>query len=338
MMNNVVLLCYGREIEYKRAIFAALSFASWYSGDVKEIRFVIYTDDPSYFEAYLQGLTTEYVFLTGSMLREMLAGTDYIHRRKICIIKDVFVRHQGMPVLFLDSDTFAISDPKPLLDSLNRGECFMHVREYRFADAPDIYRKYMRNKLENAEQYPEAFLRLIESQSFSVDGNLLKFEKSMYCWNSGVLGLGSETGPLMNDVLNLTDQFYSASRWFISEQLAFSLTLHFISKLPLFPAEPFINHYYQVKDKVDMLTARFFEGQFSKLDLQKKLSRIKAFTLNVNKITIYDYCAMIFYYSLKKGSVGKGLRYGVKALLNIPFDPIFFSYLKSEQKRIKQIR
>ncbi|KAA8482789.1 hypothetical protein F1649_11095 [Arcticibacter tournemirensis] len=338
MMNNVVLLCYGKEIEYRRAIFAILSFAGWYSGDIRGIRFVIYTDDPSYFEPYLQGLVTEYVFLTDSMLHDMVANTGYIHRRKICIIKDVFVRRQGTPVLFLDSDTFAISDPQPLLDSLNRGECFMHVREYRFADAPDIYRKYMRNKLENAEQYPEAFLKLIESQSFLLNGNLLKFENSMYCWNSGVLGLSSETGSLMNDILNLTDQFYSASRWFISEQLAFSLALPSISKSPLFPVEPFINHYHQVKEKVDMLTARFFDRTFSKLDLQKKLSLIKTFSLSLNKITIYDYCAMISYYSLKKGSVGKGLRYGVKALLNIPFNPLFFSYLKPGNKVIKQIR
>ena len=81
----------------------------------------------------------------------------------------------------------------------------------------------------------------------------------------------------MPDVFLLTDVFFKASNWHISEQLAFSLILQTRSKL--IPAENTIYHYWSGSEKtaVDALVTDVLTSKFATIPLNQKLLKIKIF-------------------------------------------------------------
>lgn len=325
-MKNIVLLCYGKEIEYNRAIVSILSLLAWHKGNSTDFRIICFTDNPAYMNQYLANVKVEYMYLSPSRMEHMLGGTTYIHRRKICILQDVYLRYPEDDIVFLDSDTFFISDSSSFLSSLESGYALMHEREYKIEDAPEIYRRYMSKKLENAEAYPLAFIRHIESSTFQVGTEQFSFNPGQHVWNSGVLGLKNEVLPFLSSVLSLSDEFYKESRWFISEQLAFGLLLQ--EKTHLRESSAFVNHYHQSKHHVDPRINALLNEEFRERRLSEKLAIVRRFTTNVNKLVILDSSSSISIGAFKRQNMVKGLKFAIKALKNIPMHPMLYSYTK----------
>lgn len=323
-MKNIVLLCYGKEIEYKRAIVSILSLLAWNKASSSDFRIICFTDNPAYVNKYLGQVKVEYMYLSPSRMQYMLGGTTYIHRRKICILQDVYLRYPEDDIVFLDSDTFFISDSSTFLSSLKSGYALMHEREYKIEEAPEIYRRYMSKKMENAEQYPLAFIRQIESSTFRVGDEQLSFNAGQFVWNSGVLGLKNEVLPFLSSVLALSDEFYKESGWFISEQLAFGLLLQ--EKAKIRESSVFINHYHQSKHHVDPRIRTLLSEEFRKMGLGEKLATVRRFTLNVNKLVILDSSSSISIGAFKRQNIIKGIKFAVKAIKSIPLHPMLYSY------------
>ncbi|PRY52365.1 hypothetical protein B0I27_106125 [Arcticibacter pallidicorallinus] len=325
-MKNIVLLCYGKEIEYNRAIVSILSFLAWNRKASTDFRIVCFTDNPAYLNKYLSDVKVEYIYLSPSRMNHMLGGTTYIHRRKICILQDVYLRYPEDDLIFLDSDTFFISHAHGFMKKLESGYAMMHEREYRIEEAPEIYRKYMSEKLENAAGYPLAFIRQIESRTFAVKNEELSFSIDQHVWNSGVLGLKNQFLPYLDSVLSLNDEFYKESKWFISEQLAFGLLLQ--QKTQIAESSAFVNHYHQSKHHVDPRINSLLDGEFLKMKLVEKLACVKAFTVNVNKLVILDRSSMIAIGAFKRNNIIKGFKYAWNALRSIPMHSMIYSYTK----------
>ena len=243
-MKNLVLLSYGNEVEYRRALGAVMSFWAWYSGDKEEIRTVIYTDTPDYFKPLLQNLPAEYIPLTAPILDAMLNGSDYIHRRKIAVIDETYKRYPSEDILFIDSDTFFIADPKNWLQTFKEGKSFMHVAEFSFEKSVQHFTSFQQ------EIFPKSFINLIESKKFSIDNKEEQLHRNQIIWNSGVLGLSNTMAKYMEDVFALNDEFYQKTSWRISEQLAFSLVLQLKSEVR--PSNQYIYHYWRPRQKIVM--------------------------------------------------------------------------------------
>lgn len=243
-MKNLVLLAYGRDTEYFRAIFCILSFVAW-SKDYRETtRIIVYTDKPESFSPYLNVIDVVYHLLTPKILDEMLDNTNFFHRRKVAVIDLTFKEFPLNDLLFIDSDTFFIADPKSILTGFEQGKSFMHKREYNFKEGLKLFTSF------NQAEYPEAFLRFISGREFKIGGITEVFTDSDYSWNSGVLGLNKEFSKFMPDVFSLTDQFYANSKWFICEQLAFSLVLQ--KRTEIRSTDTIVLHYWGNRQKLLM--------------------------------------------------------------------------------------
>ncbi|KQS32310.1 hypothetical protein [Pedobacter sp. Leaf194] len=265
--KNLVLLAYGRETEYYRAIFCVLSFIAWVD-DPKRVRIIIYTDKPASFEPYLKGLEITYYLLTPELLEDMLAGTGFLHRRKVAVIDLTFKNFPESDLLFVDSDTFFIANPKAILNGFAPGKSFMHKREYDFKTGLELFSSFKQG------DYTEAFIKFITSRSFKIGGIVENFTETDYSWNSGVLGLNKGFCKLMPDVFILTDRFYSNSKWFVSEQLAFSLILQ--KRTEIRATDEFILHYWGNRQKilVDNLIRNFLLD--TRIETIQEESRIKS--------------------------------------------------------------
>lgn len=256
--NNLVCLSYGNENEHRRALFSVLSFFSWYEGGDEDFRVVIYTDKPEFFQAHLNSGNIEYYLLTPDVLESMMEGTGYIHRRKVAVIDLTAQRYPDENLFFIDSDTFFISDPKPLLLGLEAGQSFMHKREYTIADGLALFTSF------NQGEHPKAFVDYISKNSFLIGGTPAHFGPSDYCWNSGVLGLHPDFFSYLPDVYRMTDRFHANSKWFISEQLAFSFALQ--RKTEIRPSDEFVLHYWGKRQKV------LLDGLLTELFKQKTVN------------------------------------------------------------------
>lgn len=321
-------------MEYKRTIVSVLSFFAWNHSKEKDFRILLFTDNPEYFYKYFEDIQIEYIRLTPEWLDEMLGGTTYIHRRKIGVIRDAYSRYPDSAILFLDSDTFFIADSGAFLRQLENGFSLMHEQEYRFSEGPEIYRTFMSKRLKDAEQYPLAFLDLISNRSFLIGGKEVRFTADQRVWNSGVLGLSNPTWNLLDEVLSINDLFFSETGWFISEQLAFGLILQ--QETTILPSCRYTNHYHQSKDCVDGFVDKFVSAHLAELSLKQKSKRAKAFSINANRLTIFDSSISISVYAFKKRNIKKGFRFAVRAVTNMPFSKMLFKYVETRYRGIKK--
>jgi len=327
-MKNIVLLSYGNQVEYHRAVYTILSLLAWYKEPTLKTRILVCTDNPGIFKQFLSDFEIHYVQLTDIRLMEMLGGADYIHRRKICILQEVFRLFPEDDILYVDSDTFFVADPAALLDHICSESNIMHIREYRLEHAPKIYREIMSDRLPNAEEFPKAFLKFIDHHEISVANRKLSFKPAQFVWNAGVIGIDNQMLPMLDDILAFNDQIFPQTKWFISEQLSFALILQSFRTLQ--PACATINHYYQCKRVVDVFTKKTLGGNFLTLTTSEKLARVKTSTAVIDKLSRLD-----FYISISRGSFGrkefrKGIKYAVRAFNNIPMYTWTFEYFKTK--------
>jgi hypothetical protein len=277
MVNkNIVLLSYGNKSEYLRAIFCILSISSWVltkSSDTssRSIKIIVYTDNPDYFKKHLGIYEIEYYLLTPSLMQEMLANTNYIHRRKVFVIDLTFKQYPKSDLIFIDTDTFFYAPPGPLMEEFSNEKSFMHQREYQLTDAVARFSSF------NQGQFPTAFLKYIKNRKFVIRNTEELFSGKDYCWNSGVLGLSSEFASYLPDIFKLTDEFYKHSGWFISEQLAFGLTLQRKTKVQA--TDGFIAHYWGKRQKL------LLDSLISEL-LQEKTAAELIDSIHIRMITV----------------------------------------------------
>ena len=135
-------------------------------------------------------------------------------------------------LVFLDADTLAVNDLSPLVRALASGALLMHKREFELGAS----RRRGNRRLWNA----------LEGRAFGG----WEFRAADAMWNSGVLGLPAEDGPLLDAALALYDAMGSAGvRHFATEQLVAGLVLARTGRLE--PAEQWFLHYWGNKEGYD---------------------------------------------------------------------------------------
>jgi hypothetical protein len=316
-MTKLILLSYGRDMEYRRAIFAALSFWSWYRGPQAEVQTVILTDNAAFFEPYLMGLPVRYELLTKDSLAAMQKPHGYVHRVKGVILQQLAAAQPDDSLLFFDSDTFFISSPDAFVKQLAAGTTFMHKREYTLAEAVEIYAAF------NQAHFPKKLLELLATRTFKIGGAERQFAPTDYSWNSGVLGLPPRAAALLPDTLRLMDDLYSSTGWFTSEQIAFSLVLPTLGQL--LSSDQYVFHYWGQRQKVlmDDLLEAFVAKSLSCVPLPQRLAQVRQQVPKWQSYIELDRLREGALYSLKQGELIAGLKYAAKAWLAAPLSGAF---------------
>jgi hypothetical protein len=318
MVNrNLIYLSYGNESEYRRTIFSILSYFSWCPDLIASTRIILYTDAPEYFRSFLSEKQIEYCFLSPELLTEMKGPEQFIHRIKVMVINLSFNSYPNEDQLFIDSDTFFTANATEIIDTIASGSSLMHVREYTIQDSLRIFSLFKQS------QFPKSFLHYISSNVFRVGNEKISFDNRAYSWNSGVLGLHKDFSMYMPDVVKLTDLFYANSKWFISEQLAFSFILQKTTVISA--AKKYITHYWGRRQKVliEELLSSIFEEKY-KPEL-KSTEYIRQLTLQWKKKIDNDINVEQAVISISRKEWYSAFKKIVKITLRNPFD--FTMYL-----------
>lgn len=314
-MPRLLLLAYGRETEYRRALLAALSCWAWQPR--LGLAATICTDQPDFFRPFLTGLAVDYKLATPEYLAQARGPHHYVHRVKAQFIAEAFAEYPAEELLFIDSDTFFVAAPDALLHRLADGQPFMHQREYTLAEAVAIYAEF------NQAKYPKKLLELLASRTFRLGGRPVQFHEKLSSWNSGVLGLPRALAPLLPDVLALTDELYAGTGWFTCEQLAFSLALQ--ASGPVHASDEYVYHYWGQPQKklMDGLLPAFFTPALAALPLAERLRRVHQQVPHLRRQMELGKVQEGALYALRHGRLAAGLKYAAKAVLASPLDARF---------------
>lgn len=320
-MKNFIVLSYGRETEYQRAVFAVLSFWAWYSGDRASVQTIICTDNPAFFQPYLAGLPVQYELLTPKQLTHMQGPARYVHRVKVRLLELIFARFPDRDILYIDTDTFFVADPAALLTRLTPTTSLMHQPEYLLQDAVGVFAEF------GQQHYPEQLLELLAREAFRVAGQPARFYSRQRAWNSGVLGISCQHAGLLPDVLALADTFFARTRWFVSEQLAFSLVLQ--NQSQLVGCQAYLLHYWGRRQKslMDAQLTRLLRPGFQQATLPERLRQVRQLTGPWQRRVEADRLREGALYALTNRQPAAGLKYALKSLTRAPFSRYFLRRL-----------
>lgn len=319
----LVIQSYGSVVEYRRAVLTVLSFYA-FSGE--EVSTILFTDNPSFFTPYLQGLPVKYSVIDEERLKTMRGRIDFTHRVKICVIEEA-LRMAQQTVLYADSDTFFTSDAKPFLMAANGSKVFMHEPEYEFRE--------LRQRSLPAGKTFHAFLDLVESNTISGISDE-RISANMTSWNAGVMILPRSAQEFLPDVYRLTELFYPATGNHASEQYAFSIVLarHFT----IAPCAEIVYHYwYRMKKQVvDRVLSERFSRNFTQHSKAEKYLAIRKLSLELPSLLekhiwiVRDASLQSFH----ENHFSDGYRYAAQALLR---NPVHFPFIKEVLYHTKRL-
>jgi len=322
-MKILVTQSFGRESEYKRAILAVLSFWALYSGSKQDVQVLIFTDQPKYFAEYFAGLSVEYIPLTPKKITSMRGEIDFIHRMKIALIEEAFQRYPAADMLYVDSDTIFVKDPKNLLDNIHSDNSFMHLIELEF----DEYKKFALQGVGEANHLP--FIELLEKKTFLTSKGEEVFH-SLTGWNAGVMGLPAKVADFLPDVYKLTDEFYTIAPLNGSEQAAFSYILQ--TRTNLRDCEEYVYHYWGVfkKQVIDTILPRVINKTLEKLPISQRLLEVERLTKYVPLVIKTHEEAL---HALNNNKFKEGFKSAIKAMRMSPVNKSFLRHLLYHTKR-----
>ena len=193
---------------------------------------VLYTDNPSYFKNELTLFTNVIIKeVTDVQITEWRGKINFVHRVKIKILEDFFSNHAGS-VLYCDTDTYCLKPITPLFDDIDKGILYMHSNEGCIKGNRNRIMKKWYQFLTSNET------KAIADFSTNID--------TITMWNAGVIGMHSQNAPMLKEVLSITDTLYPIFPRHTVEQFAFSYL--FQKNATLLPADPFIFHYWNLKE------------------------------------------------------------------------------------------
>jgi hypothetical protein len=226
MGNYLIYQAYGSPDILNEALLSILS----YLRQPAEATVLVYTDQPAHFQAVLGAApAVAYVFIEPAQWRAWRGEIDFVHRVKIKVLEHAAAHYAGQ-LLYVDTDTIFTQPVAPIFAALAQGERFMHVGEGRLGDGNPLNRKINRT---------------LQASGAVLAGGPIGPETRMY--NAGVLGFRSPAdGPLLAEVLALTEQLYRLYPKHVMEQLAFSVV--WARSGPVREAAQWVYHYWNLKE------------------------------------------------------------------------------------------
>ncbi len=215
MAEKILLYhAYGQAYLYNQVKFSLLTLHYHLKGDYRGIKIILYTDQSRLFEFLKKAIALEIKRLYSDKIREMKGPQDFVHRVKICLIKECLLENKT-DIFYLDSDTYFTANPRMLLKKIAAGESVMNSNDYDFQFADELF--------ENNDWL--LMRRAIRENEYEIGGEKIKIPLTTRMWNAGVIGISQADKDLLPKVLDLADQIYRARKVFTAEQFAFSYFL-----------------------------------------------------------------------------------------------------------------
>jgi len=222
-MRYLVYLSHSLRSIYLETIYSIYSF---YLHNDLSIKIVVYTDNVAFFKSYLDHFPNiSYEQLTPEMISEMKGKLEFIHRAKVCVLRDVLTKREGS-FFFVDSDTYFLQSLSDDFSNVENGCLYMHVYEKNL-DRSSVYEPLMQKTIQLGKEE-------------------ILLDQSIEIWNSGIVGMTDQGLPLVEKVLALTDVMLSVYQKHIIEQLAFSYI--FQKHSPIQNVDAKVVHYWYVKE------------------------------------------------------------------------------------------
>jgi hypothetical protein len=316
---NLVIQSYGAENEYKRAVFTIWSFYAQSTIQFESTTVTLFTDNPEYFKPFLQSLPIRYVALTPDKLKRMRGEIDFVHRVKIAAIEEAFdISEQN--VLYVDSDTFFISDPAIYIGQISSTQSFMHVNEYKFIDMMEF-------KLPAGKIFRDFYVFTQRNNFYLTDGSPIKIFPEQISWNAGVILLHRDHRKLLKEVYALTEAFYPETKNHGCEQYAFSVIMDHHTSLA--PCEEMIYHYWNPIKKI--IADKFFKNRindkWSSLAPGAKRKSVKIWAQKLPSVFEHDVLMLRTrsMHAFQNENYGIGYYYALRSFKN----PFSFKFIKN---------
>ena len=231
-MNHLLYIAHTSAPVRRQALWAALS-ALAFKGALP-LRVHLWTDAPREF-GRLEG-EVELREVGAETVRGWIAPTGYQHRAKPAALRELARAFPGDKLALADADTFFKAPLAPLYERIGPGAAVMHQREYQVSerDSPMMHR--FRRKLARAR----------------FRGAPVELDRTM--WNSGVVGLGPDLFPLIDDWLAFLDEVWPQTRRWVLEQYALATLLQRAGH-EIRPADDLLVHYWWDKPRHDQAIA-----------------------------------------------------------------------------------
>ena len=207
-MKNLIYVSYGAGMHEQEITFSILSAYRWLGVGRPDWRIVVYTDRPERFAS----LEVDTVALDADSLKQWAGPFGFGHRRKIVALRDALDRFDG-PSALLDGDTYFRRSPNRLLARIGPGRAVMHLREGAVNTLPGRAQAELVAMLESMGPFTD------------LAGKPLSITPAAAMWNSGVVGVYPSDSRLLDEAINLTDQFCRHLRLHTLEQFALGLML-----------------------------------------------------------------------------------------------------------------
>ena len=231
--KEVVILyhAYGHKALYQQVLFSLLTLHYHINSEYEGLKVVIYTDNLQYFKSFSGDPVFSFELLTKEKITNFKGPDNFVHRVKIMVIKDCFEKYKAN-ILYLDSDTYFLSNPSPLFSGINAATSIMNSNDYDLNNADELY--------ENEDWL--SIRRAVRDFHYRIDGSFIKIPLTTRMWNACVIGLSYENRKLVDAVLDLTDQIYANRPVFTAEQFSFSYFLQ--KKTNLISSGNVLLHYW----------------------------------------------------------------------------------------------
>lgn len=189
----VIYFCYGRQDIFDQTLYSILSLLHICERDQRSCRIAVYTDSPLRFTA----LGVEAVEVTQAKLDDWLGRSDYIHRRKTCVIIDALDRF-GTKIAFIDSDTWFAAHPSGIFSRVGPGRAVFHICEGFIAST--------------GTPFDLALARQLQSVPLTLrSGEPVVFGPRTRMWNTGVVAIDPADRERMLDALALSDAVWQTA-------------------------------------------------------------------------------------------------------------------------------
>lgn len=231
---NLVLLTFGERLEnHYQAVFCILSFLK----DVRLKRAIIVTDRPEFYQILKDRV--EIIQIDQNTLQDWKGKYNFFWRVKIKALEVVQRKYPQEHILYVDSDTFLVSDLAEIQQELDLGCSFMHTFEYNLKNTQSRTFKRM--------------MSVLNQKTFA--GISLNDNSEM--WNAGVIALpASKAQALIENILNCCDEMCATPcERRLLEQFSFSLVLKNLTNLS--SCEKSIAHYWGNKEEWNQFIQQF---------------------------------------------------------------------------------
>jgi hypothetical protein len=155
---------------------------------------VVYSDTPEAFA----GLPVIVEPLDQATLDDWAGADGYQHRRKAMCIRDAVAKF-GLPLAFIDGDTWFRKSPAQIFTMIKPGTAVLHLPEGRL--------------LPSASEAKKSLSAYVGGHTFTtLSGGPFTIAKDAMVWNSGVVALHPDDAALLDDWLHLIDEIWAGHR------------------------------------------------------------------------------------------------------------------------------